>query len=76
MRCLAKSRGSPHVVLPNGAGQFPVPPVLTEEQCRKFETQARGYALTPGIWLPEQVAAWQRATRAVHAQDGRMVLQL
>ena len=35
-----------------------------------------GYADTPGIWSPEQVAGWREVTRAVHAAGGRMFLQL
>jgi hypothetical protein len=35
-----------------------------------------GYADTPGIWSPEQVAGWRQVTRAVHAAGGRMFLQL
>ncbi len=35
-----------------------------------------GYADTPGIWSPEQVAGWKEITRAVHAAGGRMFLQL
>ena len=35
-----------------------------------------GYADTPGIWAPEQVAGWKQVTRAVHAAGGRIFLQL
>ena len=35
-----------------------------------------GYADTPGIWSPEQVAGWKQVTQAVHAAGGRMFLQL
>jgi 2,4-dienoyl-CoA reductase-like NADH-dependent reductase (Old Yellow Enzyme family) len=35
-----------------------------------------GYADTPGIWSPAQVAGWRRVTEAVHAAGGRMFLQL
>ncbi|HVC31790.1 MAG TPA: alkene reductase [Steroidobacteraceae bacterium] len=35
-----------------------------------------GYADTPGIWSPEQVAGWREVTRAVHAAGGRIFLQL
>lgn len=35
-----------------------------------------GYPNTPGIWSAEQVAGWKRVTDAVHARDGRIVLQL
>lgn len=35
-----------------------------------------GYADTPGIWSPEQVAGWKQVTQAVHSAGGRMFLQL
>lgn len=35
-----------------------------------------GYADTPGIWSPEQVAGWKRVTQAVHEAGGRIFLQL
>jgi N-ethylmaleimide reductase len=38
--------------------------------------QARGSVWTPGIHLPEQVAAWQAVTSAVHEAGGRIFLQL
>lgn len=37
---------------------------------------ALGYLDTPGIWSSEQVAAWQEVTKAVHAERGKIVLQL
>jgi 2,4-dienoyl-CoA reductase-like NADH-dependent reductase (Old Yellow Enzyme family) len=38
--------------------------------------QARGYALTPGIYTEEQVIAWRRVTAAVHDRSGRIFAQL
>ena len=35
-----------------------------------------GYPDTPGIWSDEQIAGWQRVTERVHAQGGRILLQL
>lgn len=35
-----------------------------------------GYARTPAIETPEQVAAWKKITDAVHARGGRMFCQL
>ncbi|MGB5737419.1 MAG: alkene reductase [Thiohalocapsa sp.] len=37
---------------------------------------ATGYALTPGIYTPEQIAGWRLVTDAVHAKGGRILLQL
>jgi N-ethylmaleimide reductase len=36
----------------------------------------QGYPRTPGIHASEQVAAWRKVTNAVHARQGRIVLQL
>lgn len=35
-----------------------------------------GYPDTPGIWSEDQVRGWLNVTRAVHANGGRIVLQL
>ena len=34
-----------------------------------------GYARTPGVHSPEQIAAWKKITDAVHARGGRMFMQ-
>lgn len=36
----------------------------------------KGYWRTPGIHSPEQVEGWARVSEAVHAEGGRIVLQL
>ncbi len=38
--------------------------------------QARGYALTPGLYSASQINAWQPVTAAVHAGGGRVFVQL
>jgi 2,4-dienoyl-CoA reductase-like NADH-dependent reductase (Old Yellow Enzyme family) len=35
-----------------------------------------GYAATPGIWSDEQTEGWKKVTAAVHAEGGRILLQL
>jgi N-ethylmaleimide reductase len=35
-----------------------------------------GYARTPGIYAPAQIAAWRKVTDAVHARRGRIFLQV
>ncbi|CAE6899969.1 N-ethylmaleimide reductase [Pseudomonas marincola] len=35
-----------------------------------------GYANTPGIWSADQVRGWSNITKAVHANGGKIVLQL
>lgn len=42
----------------------------------QIRRQGKGYAWTPGIHTPEQVAGWRMVTDAVHAKGGRMFAQL
>lgn len=48
--------------------------IITE--ATQISAQARGYARSPGIHSPEQIAGWQVITDAVHAVGGRIFLQL
>ena len=48
--------------------------IITEATA--ISPQAQGYADVPGIWSDEQVSAWRLITDAVHAQGGRIVVQL
>ena len=36
----------------------------------------KGYCRTPGIHTPEQIAGWRAVTDAVHAEGGKIVLQI
>lgn len=38
--------------------------------------QGQGYADVPGLYSPEQLAAWKRVTDAVHTAGGKIVVQL
>jgi len=38
--------------------------------------QGQGYADVPGIWSEAQVTAWKQVTDAVHAEGGKIVVQL
>jgi 2,4-dienoyl-CoA reductase-like NADH-dependent reductase (Old Yellow Enzyme family) len=38
--------------------------------------QGRGYAFTPGIYAPDQIAGWARVTEAVHGAGGKIFCQL
>ncbi|WP_431101377.1 alkene reductase [Roseateles noduli] len=49
---------------------------LIVAEATNISRQGRGYAWTPGIYTPEQVEAWKRVTDAVHAEGGKIVLQL
>ena len=48
--------------------------IITEAS--QIRPDGQGYLDTPGIHTPEQVAAWRRVTDAVHAEGGRIVIQL
>lgn len=45
-------------------------------EATQISAMAQGYLDTPGIHTPAQVAAWRKVTEAVHAEGGRIVLQL
>jgi len=45
-------------------------------EASQVSTQGIGYPNTPGIHTPEQVAGWRRVTTAVHANNGRIFIQL
>lgn len=38
--------------------------------------QGQGYADVPGLYAPEQLEGWRRVTDAVHAEGGRIVVQM
>lgn len=48
--------------------------IITE--ATNISPQARGYAMTPGIWSDAQVAAWRPIVDAVHRRGGVIFLQL
>jgi len=79
MAPLTRSRSSDAGVPPDFAADYYAQRAdagLVISEATNISAQARGYALTPGIWTPEQVQAWSRVTRAVHRRGGRMFLQL
>ena len=71
------------------AGEGDVPTDLNVEYYRQRATaglivsegtqpseNGKGYCRTPGIHTPEQIAGWKKVTDAVHAEGGRIVLQI
>ena len=48
--------------------------IITE--CAYVSPMGKGYVRTPGIGTDAQVAAWKKVTEAVHAQGGRIFMQL
>lgn len=74
-----------------GAGQTPTPLMveyyrqranpatgagLIITEATQISPMGQGYLDTPGIHSPEQVAGWRRVTDAVHAEGGKVVVQL
>ena len=49
---------------------------LIVTEATQISQQGQGYAWTPGIHSPEQIAGWKQVSDAVHAEGGRMFLQL
>jgi len=49
---------------------------LIISEATQISPEGQGYLDTPGIYSPEQVAGWRAVTDAVHAEGGRIVLQL
>jgi len=73
----------------NRAGAGQVPTDLTVEYYRQrasaglivteasqIVAEGHGYLDTPGIFSADQVAGWKKVTDAVHAEGGRIVIQL
>lgn len=49
---------------------------LIISEATQISAQAKGYAGAPGLHSPEQIAAWKKITEGVHAEDGRIAVQL
>lgn len=79
MAPLTRSRSSDAGIPPKFAADYYAQRAtagLIISEATNISAQARGYALTPGIWTEQQVEAWQHVTRTVHANGGVMFLQL
>jgi N-ethylmaleimide reductase len=49
---------------------------LIVTEASQVSPQGKGYSFTPGIYSREQVAGWRLVSDAVHAEGGRIFLQL
>ncbi|MFC3615717.1 alkene reductase [Lutimaribacter marinistellae] len=49
---------------------------LIVTEASQISPQGKGYIATPGIHSDAQVAAWRKVTDAVHAEGGKIVIQL
>jgi N-ethylmaleimide reductase len=70
-----------------GAGDVPTPLMATYyaqrasagliiSEASQISPQGKGYIQTPGIYSAEQIAGWKQITEAVHAEGGKIVIQL
>ncbi len=48
--------------------------IITE--ATQISAMGKGYIHTPGIYLPQHIAAWRKIVDGVHAEGGRIFLQL
>ncbi|WP_172294169.1 alkene reductase [Pseudoruegeria sp. HB172150] len=49
---------------------------LIVTEATQISPEGKGYLATPGIYTEEQAAAWKKVTDAVHAEGGKIVVQL
>lgn len=49
---------------------------LIISEATQISPSAKGYAWTPGIYSPEQIAGWKLVTEAVHVRGGSIYAQL
>ncbi|KAF1029631.1 MAG: N-ethylmaleimide reductase [Burkholderia plantarii] len=49
---------------------------LIVTEASQISPQGKGYSFTPGIYSDAQIAGWRLVTDAVHAEGGRIFLQL
>lgn len=45
-------------------------------EASQISQQGQGYIWTPGIYSPQQIEGWRKVTDAVHAEGGRIFIQL
>ena len=79
MAPLTRSRSNTESVPPDFAADYygqRASAGLIVAEATNISPQGVGYAYTPGIWSDAQVESWSRIVRTVHANDGRIVLQL
>ncbi len=49
---------------------------LIISEASQISPTAKGYAWTPGVFSAEQISGWKLVTEAVHAQQGKIFIQL
>ena len=80
MAPLTRNRATPDTLAPNDliakyyCQRASAGLIITE--ATQISQQGQGYLNTPGIYSPEQVEGWKKVTQAVHAEGGKIYLQL
>jgi N-ethylmaleimide reductase len=79
MASLTRSRSDERGLLPASAREYyrqRASAGLIISEATNISAQARGASATPGIWTDAQVECWAQVNRAVHAEGGRIFVQL
>lgn len=80
MAPLTRDRATPGTDAPNGLNaeyyRQRATAGLIIAEATQISPYGKGYAFTPGIYSPEQIAGWRGVTDAVHAEGGTIYLQL
>src|SRR6516164_8994577 len=71
-----RANGVPSPLAPTYYGQRATEGGLIIAEATQISQQGQGYPQTPGIYAPEQVAAWRTVTEAVKNRGGIIFLQL
>lgn len=75
-RMRADSESVPNEFAPEYYSQRATPGGFVIAEATQATPYGQGYPGTPGIYSPEQVAAWKKVTDAVHAKGGIIFLQI
>lgn len=74
-RCRAGESRTPNSMMVEYYGQRATAGFILSE-ATSVTPMGVGYAGTPGIWCEDQVEGWKKVTKRVHAEGGRIFLQL
>jgi N-ethylmaleimide reductase len=71
-----RADGVPSPLAPAYYGQRATDGGLIIAEATQISQQGQGYPQTPGIYTPEQIAAWRTVTETVKSRGGIIFLQL
>ncbi len=79
MAPMTRSRANDEGVQPDIAVDYYVQRAsggLLISEAVNISPMAKGYVRTPGIYTPEQIASWKKVTDGVHANGGKIYMQI